>query len=807
VINQTPDDGITVAPAVSKEPPPKPPARLTALADRRIFALEGPGPWILGRGEAADFQFDDPFCSRTQARILRNGDDGFLLEPVSQSTPTLLNGRPCARPVALDNGSLIGFASVRIAVDLAEQDANVTVIGKLPLGHPAKGLAPTRIDLRRGIVLGRSPGGDGVDLDHPTVSRRHAEIQPARTGGGHLLRDLGSGNGTFVNGEAVAATRPLKPGDRIDIGPFSFVYDGTALDGGSRQGKVDLKASDLVVDVRHLKSRQKLRILDRVTLDIQPREFVCIVGASGSGKSTLMGVLSARRPASAGTVTLNGLDLYGNFDALKQDISFVPQSDILHEQLTLRQALDYAAQLRLPADLGHRARAEIVEQAAASVDLTQRLDTRIAALSGGQKKRASLACEILNKPSLLFLDEVTSGLDESTDREIMRLLRGLADSGMTIVCVTHTLVNIEEFCDRAVVMATGGVLVFDGAPRAALEFFGVSRLGQVFDRLAEDGVAEWRGRFERSRSVETVIHPFGQGAVPPHPAAMRELALRGVRQFGILVKRGTRLLLADRRNMAMVALQSLVIGGLIGVAFQNFGKDYQQTPSTVAFLMLLGLAALWLGVNGASKDIVGELPIYLRERDVNLSTAAYILSKFFVTGLFTIIQIAVVLFLATLLADRLPGSFGPQFGVLVLASLLGTAIGLFISSASNTRDQANSIVPLALVPQLILSGSIVPNLPKWVDALAQVFISAHWITEAMIAVAVKADGPLRLFDLAGISRILGSGNPAGLVGLHPLARETSSVIACITLLLMHIIAFIGASYATTLLRYRRRGGA
>jgi ABC-type multidrug transport system ATPase subunit len=776
-------------------------ARLTSLDDRRSLALDGPGPWTVGRGATVDFLFEDPYCSREQARILRDGD-GFLLEPLSQSAPTLLNDGPCARRTGLNDGDLIAFAAVRIAFSYADQDRNVTVIGGPRPARAPAGLAPTRIDLGHALVLGRATGGEGIELVHPTVSRRHAEITPVP--GGHELRDLGSANGTFVNGTAVSGGLRLKPGDRVDIGPFSFTYDGTALNGGSRAGKIDLRARALAVDVRDLKSRQPLRILDRVSLEIRPREFVCIVGSSGSGKSTLMNVLSARRAASDGAVTLNGLDLYTNFEALKQDISFVPQSDILHEQLTLRQALDYAARLRLPPDLTPEARGEIVEQAAASVDLTARLDIKIATLSGGQKKRASLACEILNKPSLLFLDEVTSGLDESTDREIMRLLRGLADGGMTIICVTHTLVNIEEFCDRVVTMAAGGVLVFDGAPRAALEFFGVTRLGQVFDRLAEDGVAEWRGRFERARNIATEIRGGGRASVLPRPAAPRELLERGIRQFGILVNRGTRLLLADTRNLIMAALQSVVIGILIGVAFQNFGEDYQQTPSTVAFLMLLGLAALWLGCNGASKDIVGELPIYLRERDVNLSTAAYVLSKFLVTGIFTVIQLTVVLFLAALFADRLPGSFGAQFGVLALASLLGTSIGLLISSASNTRDQANTIVPLALVPQLILSGSLVPNLPKWVDALAQIFISAYWITEAMVSVAVKAAGPLKQFDLSGLSRLMREGRMAELPGLHKIDRATHATGLCVTLLCVHIIAFVAASYLTTLLRYQRR---
>jgi ABC-type multidrug transport system ATPase subunit len=784
-------------------------AQLISLADRRSFALDGPGPWIVGRGDTADFAFEDQYCSRQQARIRRNGSDGFVLEPLSKTTPTLLDDRPRIEPIALEEGQVIGFASIRIAFRCADPEHEVTVIGMLPRGAAtarpaASGLAPNRIELGGEVVLGRAPGDGGIDLAHPTVSRRHARITPAA--GGHALRDLGSGNGTFVNGKAIAGARQLKPGDRIDIGPFSFVYDGAALDGGSRQGKADLLASGLAVDVRDAKTRQKLRILDQVTLEIRPRELVCIVGASGSGKSTLMGVLSARRPASAGLVTLNGLDLYGNFEALKQDISFVPQNDILHEQLTLRQALSYAARLRLPPDLTGAARAAIVEEAAASVDLTQRLDIKIGMLSGGQKKRASLACEILNKPSLLFLDEVTSGLDESTDREIMRLLRRLADGGMTIICVTHTLVNIEEFCDRVVIMATGGALVYDGAPKPALDFFGVTRLGQVFDRLAEDGVPEWRKRFEQSRGATTQFNRMAPTTAPPRPVAPRELAERGMRQFAILLDRGTRLLLADRRNLIMAALQSVVIGTLIGVAFQNFGQDYQQTPSTVAFLMLLGLAALWLGVNGASKDIVGELPIYLRERDVNLSTAAYVLSKFTVTGIFTALQIVAVLCLAAAFADRLPGSFNAQLGVMVLASLLGTAIGLLISAASNTRDQANTIVPLALVPQLILSGSLVPNLPKWVDVLAQIFISAHWITEAMVAVAVNGAGPLKQFDLAGFSRILRENHPAELAHLQQVARDSHSAALCITLLCLHIIAFVGAAYLTTLWRYQRRRG-
>ena len=126
-----------------------------------------------------------------------------------------------------------------------------------------------------------------------------------------------------------------------------------------------------------------------------------------------MNILAGRALPSEGTVLLNGVDLHANFQALKRDIAYAPQQDVLHEQLTLRQALDYAAQLRLPPDTTAAQRRAAVDEAARSVDLFERLDQRIGALSGGQKKCASLASEILSRPSLLFLDEVTSGLDET----------------------------------------------------------------------------------------------------------------------------------------------------------------------------------------------------------------------------------------------------------------------------------------------------------------------------------------------------------------------------------------------------------
>jgi ABC transport system ATP-binding/permease protein len=245
-----------------------------------------------------------------------------------------------------------------------------------------------------------------------------------------------------------------------------------------------LFVQDVSYDVpRGRGSASPQRILHAASLRILPSEFVCIIGANGSGKSTLLNILAGRALPSEGTVLLNDVDLHANFEALKQDIAFVPQQDVLHEQLTLRQALGYVARLRLPPDTSAAQRRAAVDEAARSVDLFDRLDQRVGSLSGGQKKCASLASEILNRPSVLLLDEVTSGLDESTDWEIMRLLRRLADEGMTIIVVTHTLANVTKFCDKVICMRGYGLLTFIGAPVDVLDFFGAHRLGEVFNRV------------------------------------------------------------------------------------------------------------------------------------------------------------------------------------------------------------------------------------------------------------------------------------------------------------------------------------
>jgi ABC-type multidrug transport system ATPase subunit len=649
------------------------------------------------------------------------------------------------------------------------------------------------------LTVGRQAIPGQIVLDHPMVSSRHAVFEV--TDGLVVVRDLGGTEGTWVNNELLRGARPLVPGDHITIGPCGLTFDGTGLVVERRSGNAELQVRGVSYDVRTRQTRAvPLRILHSASVWIRPSELACIIGANGTGKSTLMNIMAGRACPSEGAVFLNGINLHASFEILKQDVAFVPQQEVLHEQLTLRQVLEYTARLRLPPDATVEQRKAAVEVAARSVDLSNRLDQRIRAFSGGQKKCASLANEILTRPSVLLLDEVTSGLDERTDWEIMRLLRRLADEGMTIVVVTHALVNVAEFCDKIICMGRGGYLTFIGTLPEILDFFKMRRLGEVFDRVDELGAERCQAKFERTVGAASNLPPAATARSDRRPPNLRHrhrpdlftilAKLRLIRHQGaILIDRNTKLLLADPRALVMSTLQSLLIGGLVGYTFGTFGMGQERVSSENSLLLLLGLSAIWLGCNSASKEVVGELAIYQRERDSNLSTAAFIGAKFFATGVFTVLQLAIVYGLVAALADGIPGNGLEQFLLLTIGGMAGTAMGLVISALANTRDQATTIVPLALVPQLLLAGVLVPKLPEVADKLAKIGVSGYWLTEAMRSVFIAVEGHVRVIEPR-------TGSLTEMVA-EPVGRSAAIVA-------IQAIAFLLIAYLVTLLRHDPR---
>ncbi|MFT7465455.1 MAG: ABC-type multidrug transport system ATPase subunit, partial [Pseudohongiellaceae bacterium] len=664
---------------------------------------------VVGRGEHADYTLNSVNCSRRQFRIQHQGNS-CSVEPLSQNVPTLHNGQPLQGLTPLVHGDRIEVETYRFVFLEHTMEAGLNTMD--PSNAPTLQDAPKALggEVRLGplTVVGRGPKS-GLLLPHPAISRSHAEIK--ERGDGYVLRDLGSQNGSYVNGTRLRGQHTLVVGDRIDIGPYTLSFTGHSLIESSRTGQLRVVGRNLTRRVNGAGGERT--ILDNVSVVLEPGELTCLIGPSGSGKTTLMNALCARNPANDGDVRLNGVSLYAHFEVLKQGIALVPQHELLHENLTVFQAVEATARLRLPPDTERAEIHKLVEEALAQVELAPQAQTRVARLSGGQRKRASLANEIVCKPEVLFLDEVTSGLDESTDREIMKLFRELARSGTTVVCVTHTLANVNEFCHKLVVMAEGGALAFVGSPQETVDYFGVTRLADVYGALAEREAGQWADAFATSKTFAARIAPHLDAIALGDSAPQAEQGLSALQRMAaswhqllILSGRYGRVTLADTRTQLIALAQAAVIAVIIGSVFHPDNLEgllpREQAQSKSTMLFLLGICAVWFGCNNAAKEIVKERPLYRRERDVNLSVWAYLASKLGVLWFLGALQ---VLVLATIVAasGELPTALGPTISQLLVAMCTGTGLGLLISSSCSSEDQAAAVVPMAVLPQILLA--------------------------------------------------------------------------------------------------------
>lgn len=416
------------------------------------------------------------------------------------------------------------------------------------------------------ISLGRAPD-NMVVLNHPQVSSHHARLERMQDGA-HRLVDLGSTNHVYVNGQRVKH-QVLKPGDQVGIIPFTFTYTG--------QGLVHQDESENIrIDALHLKQfgNWHAALLHDISFTILPRTFVALVGGSGVGKTTLLHALSGLHPARRGKVLYNGQDYYHHLDDFSTQIGYVPQDDIMHSRLTVADALFYTARLRLPNDFTRSQIKERVGEVLADVELTQKRRHMVSSLSGGQRKRVSIALELLANPSVFFLDEPSAGLDPGLDLKMMRLLRQLADKGHTIVLVTHATENIDE-CDAVCFLAQGGRLAFYGSPQEAKTYFGMSKFSEIYTDL-EPTVEEKNvpkrveERFRRSPYYRKyIVDPLKQlldGEPEERELPRRSKLLRRPhpwKQFSLLSRRYLRLLANDRGNMLLLLLQAPIIGVIL----------------------------------------------------------------------------------------------------------------------------------------------------------------------------------------------------------------------------------------------------
>ncbi|MFF9852374.1 FHA domain-containing protein [Streptomyces litmocidini] len=565
------------------------------------------------------------------------------------------------------------------------------------------------------VRIGRAPDNDVVVADL-VVSRRHAELR-AHPDGTYWIHDLGSHNGTFLNGAPVVDAR-VTAEDIVGIGRSAFCLIGGQLVEFTDTGEVSLDVRSLAVTVDH----GRRTLLDEVSFPVGEKCLLAVVGPSGAGKSTLLNALTGQRPADRGTVLYDGRDLYRDYAELRQRIGLVPQDDILHLQLTVRRALGYAAELRFPEDTVAAERQARVDEVIRELGLVERADQPIHSLSGGQRKRVSVALELLTKPSLLFLDEPTSGLDPGMDRSVMHMLRGLADDGRTVVVVTHSVLSLDV-CDRLLVLAPGGRIAYYGPPGDALGFFGFEQWPEAFEAFENDRDRDWAGqyrasRFHRRYIADTTAGPdvpvpgasaSAGGAVAGEPAPPPKAQSWGS-QLRTLVRRYAAALSADRTFLAIMIALPFVMGAMA----RALSEGSLNPESTLNVLLILCVGGVLTGAANAVRELVKERSIYRRERAVGLSRSAYLASKVVVLGLITVVQ-AVVLTLVALIGVPLnvPGGKGVLMPPLVeitlavaLLSFTAMMLGLLVSALVRKEEVTMPLLVLLAIVQVVFCGAL-----------------------------------------------------------------------------------------------------
>lgn len=709
----------------------------------RTLVLTEPA-YTFGRSTDNDIVLNSRIVSRHQARLERT-PWGYNLVPLPEaSNPVLLHGEAILSPRALHHTE-----ALRIGAFDPEAMVSLTYLSVDEAAQAAR-LQSVRFGEANRLQIGRDPANDIV-VDSPTISRFHATIE--RIGQRFRVRDLRSSNGTFLNDRRLDGEAWAKPGDTLRVGPFRFVIAQEAVRQFDESGGLHVDALGL-----NKRVRRNLNILQDISLTFRPREFIVIVGQSGGGKSTLLDAIAGYRPATDGHVFVNDVDAYRNFDAIRNSIGYVPQRDIIHMELTVYQALDYAARLRMPADTSPDERHLRVMQVLEELDLAHRQDVQVSGLSGGQQKRVSIGVELLTKPGLFFLDEPSSGLDPGTETALMQLMRRLADQGRTIILVTHATKNVM-LADKVVFLARGGHVAWFGPPEEALRYFdhyrsdrerraGTMDFDQIYAILDNPGLGspeEWAARYRADPAyrqyIETPLAPRRESlatasrpSAPPRSTGGQRAS--SWRQLLILSSRNLKILTRDRASLLLmllapplVSLLDVLIAFMMGRRMFDF-YDGDIRNLTISFFLLI-IFAMFVGGLSQMREIVKEVDIYKRERLVNLKIAPYVLSKVWVAAGLAVYQ-AAAYSLIHYLAYEMPGGaleFGMMFVSLALLSMAGMMMGLLTSAMAPNANTAPMIVILFIMPQVVLSGALVP-LPGPVSAPG----ATRWAFEALMGI-------------------------------------------------------------------------
>ncbi len=708
--------------------------RSNASGEKSIHTLDKPVIDI-GRSSTNDIVVRSQNVSGQHLQIIRQGNSFVLVHPHPERKQTLNGLLYQGRKIRGDEHFRKVLAHGDVFRIGNENGTFVTLTyddGSGVHKDPLPPMRPIRLQDAE-VTIGRL-ADNTVELSHPQVSAQHARL--VREGGTYRILDLHSTNHVYVNAQIVTNAL-LKMGDEIRIGPYRLVFEGTRL------AEYD-ESSYIRIDALNLKKygNNHATLLNNISLTIAPRKFVAIVGGSGAGKSMLIDALSGLRPAHEGKVLYNGQDYYRNIAAFNTQLGYVPQDDIVHRDLTVERALYYAARMRLPGDFTKEQIWQRIAEVLEDVEMTGKQKLLIRKLSGGQRKRVSMALELLANPSLFFLDEPTSGLDPGLDRKMMFLLRKLADKGHTIILVTHATNNIST-CDYVCLEAevrfrnSQDYQTYLAQPlKEAQGNLGGRDKSRPYEGEGKDGGAQFIAPAERKDRGAQFIAPDMKHLKRSNP--WKQFLLLTMRQLELLknnVSNASILLLQaplvafllillvrfeigggifDANHLVQCRTQILTSSGplaLPGVSnvtdlvdcqgVVNFlntdanGMQYAQsrggtsqalqdfiTPAQSGdaqrVIFLVAFFAVIFGIINGTREIVKEIGIYRRERAVALRILPYLFSKMMVLGVLALVQGASMLLIVHILEPFSQSVFLPVLLEMYITLALAGVAGVMM---------------------------------------------------------------------------------------------------------------------------------
>ena len=652
---------------------------------------------IVGSGSESNIIINNPRVSRKHLQLVYNQSRELFVQDLGGANGTFLNGK---RLKSKENKKL----KKKDKLQLAGVD-DIVILIEEPTSNKLNTTTDTdiveKLKTKSIITIGRHQDCDIV-LNSNTISKKHASIERS-VKGDYLLKDLNSLNGVFVNGRRIKGLSVVGVQDKIYIGRHLISLVGKSQD----------LSDELAITASGIEKTYPngVKALKKMDLSIPSGSLLAIMGPSGCGKSTLLKALNGDTPPTRGKVFLFNQELMSNYQYLKTQIGYVPQDDIIHRQLTVSQCLYFTAKLRLenPSD-------KIIEKKISRIledlNIGKQRNELIEDLSGGQRKRVSIAVELMTEPLILFLDEPTSPLDPQTIEEFLIILKRLSNRGTTVIMVTHKPEDLD-YMDNVLFLAEGGYLVYDGDVKEYKSHFKAETAVSVFAKLCDEQKDEWISKFSTSR-------PLTDNTGSSSKKADSDISF--ISQYYWLTRRYFRIKTNDISNTFWMLIQAPIIAVLICIIFD------QITPSV---LFITAISAIWLGANNAAREIVSEQAIYKRERMYNLNILTYVMSKMSVLSFFSILQSSIFIMIIYLRYSDGMVSFHNAFSAFIWMSYLSIAatfLGLYISSYFKTSEKVMQFVPIVLIPQIMLAGLVTSISNGFVEVISY-FTLSRWGTE------------------------------------------------------------------------------